>query len=48
MKKYFLKIRAFTLMGILVFVASCSGQVKTDLSNNSDREQKILALVNQN
>ena len=33
-------MRTFAILSSLVFVASCSGQVKTDLSKNSEREQK--------
>lgn len=41
MKKYFLQAQTFTILTILVFVTSCSGQVKTGLPKDSISETKL-------
>jgi len=48
MKKYFLKIRAFTLMGILVLSLLVADKSKQTYQITVIENKKILALVNQN
>jgi len=48
MKKYFLKIRAFTLMGILVLSLLVADKSKQTCQITVIENKKILALVNQN